>query len=53
MTRLAAAVLAALALAPAASADPIAIRHDRDANAIALAGPDVIVMSERRPDEAA
>src|SRR5690348_6771227 len=40
------AVLVAIALAPPASAAPIAIRHDRDATAIALAGPDVLVASE-------
>jgi hypothetical protein len=42
-----AALLATVALAPPASAAPIPIRHDPDATAIALAGPDVIVMSER------
>jgi hypothetical protein len=42
------AVLAAIALAPAASAAPIPIRHDRGATAIALAGPDVIVASQGR-----
>jgi hypothetical protein len=40
------AVLVTFALAPAASAAPIPIRHDRDATAIALAGPDVLVASE-------
>jgi hypothetical protein len=40
------AVLATIALAPPASAAPIPIRHDRDATAIALAGPDVLVASE-------
>ena len=45
-----AAVLAGLVLASPASAAPIPIRHDRDAQAIALAGPDVLVMSERGDD---
>jgi hypothetical protein len=40
------AVLATVVLASSASAAPIPIRHDRDATAIALAGPDVLVMSE-------
>ncbi len=40
------AVLATVALATPASAAPIPIRHDRDAIAIALAGPDVLVASE-------
>jgi hypothetical protein len=40
------AVLATVALAPPAGAAPIPIRHDRDATAIALAGPDVLVASE-------
>jgi hypothetical protein len=41
-------ILVALALAAPASAAaaPIPIRHDRDAQAIALAGPDVLVVSE-------
>jgi hypothetical protein len=48
MTRVVlAAVLAAVAFAAPANAAPIPIRHDRDATAIALAGPDVLVMSER------
>jgi hypothetical protein len=41
-----AAALATLAFAPAASAAPIGLRHDRDATAVALAGPDVLVLSE-------
>ena len=41
-----AAALAALTFAPAASAAPIGLRHDRDATAVALAGPDVLVLSE-------
>ena len=41
-----AAVLATLTFAPAASAAPIGLRHDRDATAVALAGPDVLVLSE-------
>ncbi len=41
-----AAVLAGLVFASPAHADPIPVRHDRDAEAIALAGPDVLVMSE-------
>src|SRR3954470_23311008 len=40
------AVLATVALATPASAAPIPIRHDRDATAIALAGPDVLVASD-------
>ncbi len=41
-----AALLAITALATPASAAPLGIRHDRDATAIALAGPDVLVLSE-------
>src|SRR5689334_9552807 len=45
MLRIGAALLAALALAPAASADPITVRHDTNAQAVALAGSDVLVLS--------
>jgi hypothetical protein len=42
-----AALAAALVLAPAASAaEPIGIRHDRHAVDVALAGPEVLVLSE-------
>jgi hypothetical protein len=41
---------ATLASAAPASAAPIGIRHDREATAIALAGPEVLVMSEHRED---
>ena len=44
-----AAVLAGLVFASTAHADPIPIRHDRGAEAIALAGPDVLVISEHGP----
>jgi hypothetical protein len=40
------AVAGCLLLAAPASADPLPIRHDRAAVALALAGPDVVVMSE-------
>jgi len=39
-------VIAALAAPASAAAAPIPIRHDRHATAIALAGPDVLVVSE-------
>jgi hypothetical protein len=41
-----AAVLAGLVFAAPANAAPIPIRHDRDAGALALAGPDILVLSE-------
>jgi hypothetical protein len=45
MNRAGAVLLATLALAPTASAHPITLRHDTNAQAVALAGPDALVLS--------